>query len=131
MKDLYYSWEGLLQWVLLGYAVVAPDYAGLGTNVPHQYLAAPAQAQDVINAVPAAREAVKKLGGQCQLGDRWIAIGHSQGAGAVLRVAELQSKLKDPNYVGAIALAPAGDLEAVFERIHQSPSRGYVAFLAY
>ena len=41
MKDLYYGWEGLLQWPLLGYAVVAPDYAGLGTNVPHQYRAYP------------------------------------------------------------------------------------------
>jgi hypothetical protein len=44
MKDLYYSWQGLLQWPMLGYAVVAPDYAGLGTAVRHQYLAAPAQA---------------------------------------------------------------------------------------
>src|SRR5262245_17382311 len=125
MKDLYYSWEGLLQWAMLGYAVVAPDYAGLGTNVPHQYLAAPAQAQDVIHAIPAARQAVKQLGG------RWLAIGHSQGAGAVLCVAELQHQLKDPNYLGAIALAPVGDLEPVFEHIHQSSNRGYVAFLAY
>lgn len=31
MKHLYYHWEGLLQWPLLGHAVVAPDYAGLGT----------------------------------------------------------------------------------------------------
>ena len=74
MKDLYYSWQGLLQWPTLGYAVVAPDYAGLGTDVPHQYLAAPAQAQDVLNAVPAARDAVS------QLGTRWVAIGHAQGA---------------------------------------------------
>jgi pimeloyl-ACP methyl ester carboxylesterase len=125
MKDLYYSWEGLLQWVMLGYAVVAPDYAGLGTNVPHQYLAAPAQAQDVIYAVPAARRTVKELG------KKWLAIGHSQGAGAVLCVAETQSKLKDPSYLGAIALASVGDLEPVFEHIHQSSGRGYIAFLAY
>ncbi len=30
MKDLHYNWEGLLEWAMLGYAVVAPDYAGLG-----------------------------------------------------------------------------------------------------
>jgi acetyl esterase/lipase len=125
MKDLYYSWEGLLQWPMLGYAVVAPDYAGLGTDVPHQYLAAPAQAQDVINAVPAARKAVKELG------LRWVAIGHSQGAGAVIMVAEMQSKIKDANYLGAIALAPVGDLEPVFEHINKSTGRGYAAFLAY
>ena len=51
MRDLYYSWEGLLQWVMLGYAVVAPDYAGLGTDVRHQYLTPPAQAQDIITAL--------------------------------------------------------------------------------
>jgi alpha-beta hydrolase superfamily lysophospholipase len=124
MKDLWYSWEGLLQWAMLGYAVVAPDYAGLGTNVPHQYLAAPAQAQDVINTVPAARQAVK------QLGEKWVAIGHSQGGGAVLFVAEMQHAIKDPNYLGAISLAPVGDLEPVFEHINNSTNRGYAAFLA-
>src|SRR5262245_31915465 len=105
MKDLYYSWEGVLQWVLLGYAVVAIDYAGLGTNTPHEYLAARAQAHDVIYAVPAARKAVKDLG------EKWVAIGHSQGAGAVLCAAEMQHTIPDRNYLGCIALAPVGDLE--------------------
>ncbi len=125
MKDLHYNWEGLLEWAMLGYAVVAPDYAGLGTSVRHQYLAAGAQAQDVINAVPAARKAVKELG------ERWIAIGHSQGGGAVLVVAEKQSLIRDPNYLGAVLLAPAGDLVSVFEHLGNSSQRGYIGFLAY
>jgi pimeloyl-ACP methyl ester carboxylesterase len=125
MKDLYYSWEGLLQWALLGYAVVAPDYAGLGTNTPHEYLAAPAQAHDIIYALPAARKAVKDLG------EKWVAIGHSQGGGAVLRVAEMQNTNRDRNYLGCIALAPAGDLEAVFKQVNKTEARGYAAFLAY
>lgn len=125
MKDLYYSWEGLLQWPMLGYAVVAPDYAGLGTKVKHEYLMAPAQGQDVIYSVPAARKAVP------QLGPRWVAIGHSQGGTAVLFAAELQSKVKDPNYLGAIAIAPGGDLESVTENISKSTNHGYCAFLAY
>ena len=128
MKDLYYSWQGLLQWPMLGYAVVAPDYAGLGTDVPHQYLAAPAQAQDVLNAVPAARDAVS------QLGTRWVAIGHSQGGAAVLFAAELQNQMKvpDPNYLGAVALAPGTDrLELFQSAIKNSANHGYLAFQAY
>jgi hypothetical protein len=31
MKSLFYNWEGLYEYVMLGYAVVATDYAGLGT----------------------------------------------------------------------------------------------------
>jgi acetyl esterase/lipase len=126
MKDLYYSWQGLLQWPVLGYAVVAPDYAGLGTAVRHQYLAAPAQAQDVINAVPAARKAVPGLG------RKWVAIGHSQGAAAVLYVAELQSEAKDPNYLGAVALAPGTDRLVLFHMTSKKPAtHGYLAFQAY
>jgi acetyl esterase/lipase len=128
MKDLYYGWQGLLQWPLLGYAVVAPDYAGLGTAVKHQYLAAPAQAQDVINAVPAARNA------ESQLGARWVAVGHSQGASAVLFAAELENRKKvpDPNYLGAVALAPGTDRLHLLQSAIQNPaSHGYLAFQAY
>jgi acetyl esterase/lipase len=128
MKDLYYSWQGLLQWPMLGYAVVAPDYAGLGTDVSHQYLAAPAQAQDVMNAVPAARKAVPDLG------RKWVAIGHSQGAAAVLFAAELQNQMKvpDPNYLGAIALSPGTDrLQLLQSAIKNPANHGYLAFQAY
>ena len=38
MKDLYYGWEGLFEYPMLGYAVVATDYAGLGTEGAHQYM---------------------------------------------------------------------------------------------
>src|SRR5262249_12108090 len=128
IEELDYCWQGLLQWPMLGYAVVAPDYAGLGTAVPHQYLAGPAQAHDIIHAVPAARRAVS------QLGPRWVAIGHSQGGAAVLCVAELQNQMKvpDPNYLGAVALAPGTDRLKLLEWTSKSPAtHGYMAFLAY
>src|SRR5262249_40206548 len=112
------------QWAMLGYAVVAPDYAGLGTDVRHQYLTPPAQARDIINAVPAARKAVKELG------EKRIAIGHSQG-GAGIAVAEVQHQIKDPHYPGANALAPVGDVEPFLEQVNNSKYRGYCAFLAY
>jgi alpha-beta hydrolase superfamily lysophospholipase len=125
MKDLYYGWAGPQSWVMNGFAVVAPDYAGLGTNVPHQYVALDAQAHDVIHAVSAARKTMKELG------DRWVAVGHSQGGCTVLRVAEMQHKLKDPMYLGAIAVAPAGDYEPVVEHLQGSPGRALIGYLAH
>lgn len=38
MKDLTYGEEGLLPMVRAGFAVVATDYHGLGTEGPHEYL---------------------------------------------------------------------------------------------
>jgi alpha-beta hydrolase superfamily lysophospholipase len=104
MKDLYYGWEGLLEYPMLGYAVVATDYAGLGTEGPHQYMSIAAQARDVINAMPAARAAVPELG------SKWVAVGHSQGGAAVLKVSELEYVLRDSGFLGSISLAPPTDL---------------------
>jgi hypothetical protein len=102
MKDVEYGSEGLMPMVAAGFAVVASDYAGLGTPGPHQYDNKIAQANDVVYAVPAARAAVPSLG------RRWAAIGHSQGGVAVWGVAELEAKLNDPDYGGAISVA--GDM---------------------
>lgn len=67
-----------------GYAVIAPDYAGLGvdaswdgTRIPHQYFVREAGAHDALNALQAARESFTK-----RLSTEFVAMGHSQG-GAV------------------------------------------------
>lgn len=102
MKDVEYGSEGLMPMVAAGFAVVATDYAGLGTPGAHQYDNKIAQANDVVYSVPAARAAVPALG------RRWVAIGHSQGGVAVWGVAELEARQKDPGYRGAISVA--GDM---------------------
>jgi hypothetical protein len=102
MKDVEYGSEGLMPMVAAGFAVVATDYVGLGTPGPHQYDNKIAQAYDVVYSVPSARAAVAALG------RRWVAIGHSQGGVAVWGVAELEAKLEDPTYRGAISVA--GDM---------------------
>lgn len=102
MKDVEYGSEGLMPMVAAGFAVVATDYAGLGTPGPHLYDNKIPQANDVIYSVPAAHAAVPSLG------RRWAAIGHSQGGVAVWGVAELEAKLEDPSYRGAISVA--GDM---------------------
>lgn len=67
-----------------GYAVVAPDYAGLGVVddgagnfIPHEYLANAASGNDLLYAVKAAQKAWPDL-----LGSRYVVMGHSQGGGA-------------------------------------------------
>jgi hypothetical protein len=73
MKSLFYNWEGFYEYVLMGYAVVATDYAGLGTKGRHAYLDMLTNGTDVIHSVPAARAAVPNLG------KKWLVVGHSQG----------------------------------------------------
>ena len=102
MKDVEYGSEGLMPMVAAGFAVIATDYAGLGTPGLHQYDDKIPQARDVAYSVPAAHAAVPSLGRP------WVAIGHSQGGVAVWGVAELEQEVRDPDYRGAISVA--GDM---------------------
>ena len=115
MKDVEYGSEGLMPMVAAGFAVVATDYAGLGTPGPHQYDDKIPQANDVVYSVPAAHAAIPSLG------RRWVAVGHSQGGVAVWGVAELEAKLRDPNYRGAISVA--GDMS--YEGFEAHDARDY------
>ena len=90
MKDVYYGAEGLMPMVAAGFAVVATDYHGLGTDGPHQYVNKVAQAHDVIYSIPAAPVSGARLG------PKWVVDGHSQGGLAAFGVAEAEYELKDP-----------------------------------
>lgn len=126
MKDIYYGWEGLFEYPMMGYAVVATDYAGLGTRGPHQYMSIAAQARDVIYSVPAARSAVPALGA------RWVVVGHSQGGAAALEVSQLEHSLRDPVYLGSVSLAPPTDLYAMWHRPIEASAvvAGYLDIIA-
>ncbi|RTE82368.1 hypothetical protein BHE90_003062 [Fusarium euwallaceae] len=105
--------------VQAGYAVVAPDYAGLGlekswdgSTIPHQYFAMPAAGQDTLYAMEAALEAFGK-----RLSGKFAVAGHSQGGGVAWSVAELlasgkKSTFKDliKGYVGTISFAPITEM---------------------
>ena len=101
MKEVYYGNLGLFPMLQAGFAVIAVDYAGLGTQGPHHYMSINEQATDVINGVRAAHDAV------ADLSPRWVVDGHSQGGGAAWFVAQQEAILRDPNYLGAVAVAPA------------------------
>lgn len=108
----------------LGYAVVASDYAGLGTSFPHAALDVRSNALDVIYSVSAARAALP------QLGSRWIVVGYAQGSFVAAGVAEAESGIADPHYLGAIAISGVADPQEFFERLAQGPSYPMLVFLA-
>jgi pimeloyl-ACP methyl ester carboxylesterase len=108
----------------LGYAVVASDYAGLGTSFPHAALDMRSNVVDVIYSIPAARAAVP------QLGTQWVAVGYSQGGLVVVGVAEQEAEIGDPKYLGAIAISGVGDPQEIFERLDREPEYSMLVFLA-
>ncbi|MCM6775372.1 lipase family protein [Nocardia sp. CDC159] len=68
----------LAQWLSHGYAVVATDYVTLGDPGVAPYLDGHTEAHNAIDIVRAARSA------EPGLANRWVAVGHSQGAHAAL-----------------------------------------------
>ncbi len=110
-----------------GFAVVAVDYAGMGTDDGGtEYLTKTSNALDTVDAVPPARRAVQHITG------KWLAIGHSQGGLAVWGVAELEAKRKDPNYLGGVALAPAvGDADLIRNSGERKGNTFYPVYVAY
>ena len=115
----------LSMYARLGYAVVASDYAGLGTSFPHAALDMRSNALDVIYSIPAARAAVP------QLGTDWVAAGYSQGGLVAVGVAEAGSEIGDPNYFGAIAISGVGEPQDIFENLVRGPTYSMLVFLAH
>ena len=111
----------LNMYVNLGYAVVATDYAGLGTGFRYAFSDMQSNAADVIYSVPAARTALP------QLATKWIAIGNETGSRTVVAVAEREHEIGDPNYLGSIAIGGLSDLETQY----QHPAAALPLFLAY
>ncbi|PYH83332.1 hypothetical protein BO82DRAFT_411843 [Aspergillus uvarum CBS 121591] len=98
----YHSWSLLIE---DGYAVGAPDYAGLGNNATlHEYLSFPAHANDLYYAMVAARKALPHT-----FTSEWMSVGHSQGGGAVWKPSksELVKTHGAGEYLGTVVLAPA------------------------
>ncbi len=108
----------------LGYAVVASDYCGLGTSFPYAALDLRSNALDVIYSIPAARAAVPELG------TRWVAAGYSQGALVAAELAEAESEIADPNYLGAVAISGLAEPQEMFTHLALGPDRSMLVFLA-
>ena len=115
----------LSMYVKLGYAVVATDYAGLGTAVRNSYADAQSNATDVINSVPAAQAAVHGLDA------RWVAVGIGEGGPTVVMLAELEADDRDPNYLGSLAISGLDDPQNRYRSPGPSVSYDSPLFLAF
>jgi pimeloyl-ACP methyl ester carboxylesterase len=73
-------------WLKQGYAVVASDYEGLGTDGPHPYMMSRSEATAVLDAVVASRTAYP-------VSSRVVIVGQSQGAHAAANAALMQSDI--------------------------------------
>ncbi|KAK7756820.1 hypothetical protein SLS62_001265 [Diatrype stigma] len=127
-RALWYGDSGPFALAQAGYAVVAPDYAGLGVGaswdgipIAHQYLVLPAGARDSLYALRAARAAFPG-----SLGDAFAVAGHSQGGGVAWSVAELLATAPGSNpgensdndefadlragFLGSVAGSPTTDM---------------------
>lgn len=119
----YDTWQTI---VSRGYAVVATDYAGLGNNyTPHMYLDFRSHAADIYYSVIAARKLFGHL-----LSQEWLSVGHSQGGGAVWKLAESEFVRHDAKYLGTVAMAPATyPVSMMLDNINHIEFPGYLPYL--
>lgn len=91
-----------------GYALVAPDFEGLGpvATVPHPYFSEASLARSLISGVLAAREADPALS------TRWAVFGHSEGGHAALAVEAHAAEAPALTFLGTVASAPYTSIAA-------------------
>lgn len=93
-----------------GFAVVTPDYLGLGRfdTGPHPYLEVRSEATATIDLVRAARAASPELS------RTWSALGTSQGGHAALSAAHVQTEYApELDFRGTAAIDAASDVEKI------------------
>lgn len=104
--DFFTATPGLEQAIREGYVVVAPDYPGLGSPMPHPYLVGGDTAHSVLDAVRAARSIPGAAAG-----GKFAVWGESQGGHAALwTAARARSYAPDLTLVGTAAAAPPTEL---------------------
>lgn len=104
-------------WLRHGYAVVASDYAGMGTPGLMSYLNGKVEAHNLIDSVEAARQ----LG--LPLARRWALVGQSQGAGAAMNGARYATEFgaeHDLDLRGVVATGTPANIERVAQFLRPS-----------
>jgi len=106
--DFFTATPGLADMIRRGYTVVAPDYPGLGSAMPHPYLLGGETARSVLDAVRAARGIPGAASGAT-----FAVWGESQGGHAALWTAsEARSYAPELALIATAAAAPPTDLAA-------------------
>lgn len=123
IRNLWYQYSTPYSLALAGYAVVAPDYQGLGINytvtpsgetIPLRspWLGAAPVANDVFYAQQAALQAFPAL-----ISPEFVAMGHSQGGGIAWAAAERQASRPVDGYLGAVVGSPGANTTKSIEII--------------
>ena len=89
-----------------GVVVARPDYEGLGESGPHPYLRGDSLAQ-------AMRDMASAVAGHWdEVGDYWVAAGHSEGGVAALNSgSRLHPEARDLTLAGVVSVTPVTQLE--------------------
>ncbi|KAF2223081.1 Alpha/Beta hydrolase protein [Elsinoe ampelina] len=107
IRSLYGDFSEPFTLALNGYAVVVPDYAGLGVSgVPTPYFVFPSHANDLMHAINAAQSAFPSLSKE------FVVMGQSQGGGVAWSYAQRQAQKPAAGYLGTVAVSPFTDLPA-------------------
>jgi pimeloyl-ACP methyl ester carboxylesterase len=120
-----------------GYAVVASDYAGLGTRGLAAYLHGRSEAHNIVDIVKAARAYVRRhLKPGRWLARKWVVIGQSQGAGAAIYTARYASRFggRGLDYRGAVGTGTPAYIENLVNAVgpgYLSLSTGTMAYFSY
>ena len=103
----------LARWLREGYAIVASDYAGLGSRGLHAYLDGRTTAHNIVDMVKAARNYARQLPSRFKLAKKWVTIGQSQGAGASIYTARYATKFggEKLDYRGAVGTGTPAYIE--------------------
>ncbi|KAF2007066.1 alpha/beta-hydrolase [Amniculicola lignicola CBS 123094] len=108
-RSLQYHFMVPYNIALEGFAVVAPDYAGLGVTTrpngeaSHTWGASPAGANDVAYAIDAVRKAFPEY---LAADGPFVAMGHSQGGSVIWAFAERQATAPQAGYRGTVSISP-------------------------
>jgi pimeloyl-ACP methyl ester carboxylesterase len=120
----------LAKWMREGYAIVASDYAGLGTPGVAAYLHGRSEAHNIVDIVKAGRAYTGKLA------RKWVVVGQSQGAGAAIYTARWATKYggRGLDYRGAVGTGTPAYIEKVVETIEPGDleiTPGTAAYFGY
>ena len=121
-----YAVMDALTMVMEGFAVVVPDYEGLGTPGHHPYVNRDSQGH---SALDAARAALRLPGTDLAPDSKTVVSGYSQGGGAAAAAGEMQpTYAPDVNLVGIAAGAPPSDMLGTLDRVDGGLLTGAVGY---
>lgn len=103
----------LKAWMSQGYAVVATDYAGLGTPGLPAYLHGLSESHNIVDIVKAARTFANRGPAWRQLARKYVIIGQSQGGGAAIYAARYATQFggRALDYRGAVGTGTPANIE--------------------